>query len=987
MVKNISYLFLVIIIVLSSGFVVAYPLNGSSTCASLGTCQVVVDTWINNTWNWTVGEGFSTGGGMAATRWYTTEGSYGDAFLNSGAGSCPVRNSSSNQFCVVTDEHGNVQLSAAAGTNQTKYELLHNFTEALRLPAIDNLPCWKAYVNGSQAYTASILCKATDSASDADLRILGAQAVACAKQKNGTWNADWVDYCADYVDHGKAIFRSDVVQLPNGKYFLCNGYNNAAGTCPTSSQSFRPDYYELGFLMSFAEYTNNDTRINAVLDMLEDYNSTIGTNALPQGKTGYFNDENATSYRCGEDAWGNNPCQPSKIYMDNIDTWRGVPALSILLALHPERINASINASIFTFWWDHYSGGNSSITSSSSRPFEIYSNLTDGWVKQSEDSYKTLGMWIPLSTGFNDSYTKKLVDRLISNKYDSTNGRFYGSAYFGGFYSQYAIRAVATASGLLDPASYPAPAAQTYCYQETANVSTLCGGLINGSYGNVPNYVYMNYSIPVLAISGSKWLIQIGQNNPINYTIPVSCMDQSSSLELRVYSNKIVNTYFQIETTVNGDCWNGVSWEGVTPVYGSTGIFGTANSVDSISFAYDGLWDTNAFWNADTGAWRQANNQSTSPASYDFERAALFEEAVYWLMTPQPIIVNDFNITFYNESTDTILNKSIKVIIFNDVFSKNYTSTNGLLTLTLDSGDYTVRYWRENTVVRDYYFTVTNLTNNDLRLYLLDDSSSTYYVAVITDSVGNPCLGETVKALRYFENFNGYRVVQMDTSDSNGNTVYSLVPNVINYKFLMTGSCGSYTTEPQKIVSTSNFFSIVNSQILDSFLNIDKVSTSLVFINSTLTYVFNWDDAGSLITDACLTVDRTSNGSTNRISDNCISGSSGSLIYTITENVTNNLYYAQGKLITNTAYSEYGVGGVWASFLDGFKTWGKTGVFLGMFLFLAVVLAVGGSPSTVVISSAGSLVLIIYFGFVYGIASVIPLLIIAGILVYKMRSG
>ena len=434
---------------------VFYPLSPGSDCGGGQTCAQVLERWNNASWADLVDEGFNTGSqNLAAVRWYTTEfpctGFKCNDQLHSGDGSCPVLSVTNSQFCGVTDELGNVLLNLAMGANRNRYEKLHNFTKLLRHPSANNLQCWKFYVNGQKPYNSyTDLCVTSDSASDASIRILGAYGIACAKQRNGLWPAGSVDYCADYLAQGNAIWgigtvsHGEIKLLANGQYYLANGYNNQPGS-PTNTNAFRPDYYELQFLMDFAEYRNDAAMTQGVLDMLTDYSLSMGTNHIHRGKTGHF-DSTTTTYSC------DSLCSPP--YMDNIDTWRAIPALSGLFNVHPEAVPAGLKSSIFDFWWNQYAAGHSTLYGpTATKPFEIYSNSADGTVKYSEESYKTLGMWIPLHAAYDAADATAAVRHLVTQKYDNTNEQFFGAAYHGGYFSQFAQRAIGAATGMIDPA-------------------------------------------------------------------------------------------------------------------------------------------------------------------------------------------------------------------------------------------------------------------------------------------------------------------------------------------------------------------------------------------------------------------------------------------------------------------------------------------------------------------------------------------------------
>lgn len=445
-----------------------YPLTPQSLCGSNQTCAEVLDRWNMASWNDLVDDTFDTGGhAYAAVRWYKTEGectgTLCDDQLHDGKDDpdnpmsvdrCPTLDVTTHHFCGVTDELSNVLLSFAMGSNQVRYEKLRNFTEALREPALDDLQCWKYYVNGSGSYDHTTLCVLHDSAADASVRILGAYGIACGKQRGGIWATGAIDYCADYVRQGEAVWQlgsghpGEVKLLANGEYYLAASHTNQI-SAPTAESSFRPDYYELQFLMDYAVYRRSAARVQGVLDVLHDYIVSIGTNHIHRGKTGHFNAATST-YTCDQ-----GPITCAQPYMDNIDTWRAIPALSGLVNVHPQRIPESDRTATFDYWWQSFAGGHPTLYGpDASKPMEIYSNAVDGGVRQEEDSYKSLSAWIPLGAAEDAAYTRSAIDHLVDMKYDGTHEQFYAAAYYGGYFSQFAQRALGAATGMIDPARW-----------------------------------------------------------------------------------------------------------------------------------------------------------------------------------------------------------------------------------------------------------------------------------------------------------------------------------------------------------------------------------------------------------------------------------------------------------------------------------------------------------------------------------------------------
>lgn len=431
----------------------AYPKTPSSLCGSTKNCSIILEDMNNQSWNQIVDNDFATNGGLAAERWYTTEGTCTGTLcqdqLHNGDGSCTTRSIAGNQFCQVTDQLGILLINFAMGQNQTRYEQLHNMTELLRHPSAGNLQCWKSYINGNGVYNDyTDVCVSDDSASDASLAILKAYGIACAKQRAGVWVNGSRNYCSDYAYQADLIWQYEIVKLPNNKYFLCNGHDNAATGCPTVTQSYRPDYYLLDALWDNAEYTQNTTRMTGVLDMLEAVNKSLGTNNIPYGKTGFFN-ANATTYTCGEDQDGTYPCVGSRSYMDNIDNWRWFMWMGRTINLHSDRVNGTLNTTIFANLTTRYSGGNASISATGSKPFEIYANTVNGGVRSTEDSYKTFAMHMALMARMNATYANTMMDDFITNHWQNT--KFSGAAYMAGYYTQYAVATLGDITGMYDP--------------------------------------------------------------------------------------------------------------------------------------------------------------------------------------------------------------------------------------------------------------------------------------------------------------------------------------------------------------------------------------------------------------------------------------------------------------------------------------------------------------------------------------------------------
>jgi len=197
------------------------------------------------------------------------------------------------------------------------------------------------------------------------------------------------------------------------------------------------------------------------------------------------------------------------------------------------------------------------------------------------------------------------------------------------------------------PVIYPAGGAASWCYQETANVSTACGGVTTGNYNYVGNpdfpwdmTFYINYTKPATANNSSLWQVKHGWATPgdgdvaiapsaYNISIPTSCWSQTP-LQLAIYTTGS-------ETNFNSQpkCYNGTAWQNIgTYYYGSTCSNDDPEytpycvpvnpSWGGYSALYDGNWSTASIWMSE---W-------TTTA---YSRSGLiYEEAMWWEIEQDP---------------------------------------------------------------------------------------------------------------------------------------------------------------------------------------------------------------------------------------------------------------------------------------------------------------------------------------------------------------
>jgi len=355
--------------------------------------------------------------------------------------------------------------------------------------------------------------------------------------------------------------------------------------------------------------------------------------------------------------------------------------------------------------------------------------------------------------------------------------------------------------------------------------------------------------------------------------------------------------------------------------------------------------------------------------------------------------MNTFNISILDEETnEPISNHSFIVQLISNAYATNIT-INGSSELAelLTPGDYEIRYWEsgDNTTYstkRSYYTTLTSQSYQELNLYAIADSVSGYYTPVVLTSSGYYAEGVIIKVIRgYIENETlvGH-IVEMAKTDPNGQAVLRIVPNNVYYKFLGVKDSESFETNYFKVVQASHTFQLSGAEILEAISAANNNLFTLEYLNSTQTFRLTWNDPSGTIISGRLVVDEYSESGHQTLTDTTSTGSTGSIVYTLT-NTTNRRFEARAYVNTT---GEYGMLTDYLSVKDEETTsiFGLMGVFITLLVFLFSVM-VSGSSEGVVVSGVVSILFMAAIGFLtLTWYAVVGIVIIAGVIVYKTRT-
>lgn len=462
--------------------------------------------------------------------------------------------------------------------------------------------------------------------------------------------------------------------------------------------------------------------------------------------------------------------------------------------------------------------------------------------------------------------------------------------------------------------------------------------------------------------------IDVAGNYSVNYTCTATALQTSNCVVPNIYDD-----LFTIGAAFGANSVNNFTVNVTNTTLGGA-LYGTFTSNGSIDFPLlQGYW-YNFFINA---------------ANYSLLNKTLLANATTNRYNFSLLQTNTFDIRFYNESTGNLLsNTTVQVQFISDTFSSNYTTTNGALTVgLLVPGAYTIRYWIDQNVPRDYYVTLVNQSYNNLSLYTIDTGVSSNYIAIVNSENTRPVSGVTVTMYRGFiENSQYvYKVVQMATTDTNGQAVLRVVPNAVFYKLLISSGGFSTITTPTQFTASTNTYTLSFTQnFLTSIVGMPSVLKSLSYVNSTRTYVFTWADTSNLVTQGCLYVTRSNNTGVASVYSTCQSGASGSLTYQVAYN-NQTSYSASATLGTNTQYSTYTFGPLTVDFSLGTTIFGLVGILLTLVIIITLgFVAQGAGTDTMIITALISLIACGMIGFVgYAWESVVGFVIIGAIIILR----
>jgi hypothetical protein len=413
--------------------------------------------------------------------------------------------------------------------------------------------------------------------------------------------------------------------------------------------------------------------------------------------------------------------------------------------------------------------------------------------------------------------------------------------------------------------------ATNWCYQESANVATSCGGLStgtyrNGSYTSIQYYAYVNvtYTKPPNVNNNSKWMIKHGVLSSTNISIIKQCWNYSTTtLKFRLLSGSNAGDSSRDESWMQ--CWDGTGWNTLSHNTNSTeSTDNTATKNDNVK---DGNWGT---WSGVSVFW---TNKWISSGRYG-GGGRIFEDAMYWSGT--------YKFYFKNETSKQYIRKNVSVLIYNLDFSYNFSTDKGNKTIFLPSNKI-FNVLITSTSFNQKVYQINTSFDNDTTFYLNDYTS---VLATVVNEIGNFVEGATVKVYRYEPLTNTYLYVEGIPTNNVGEALLHLKLNTQLYYFVIeypTGTVVQTTSQGYIYSDTIQFQILTTSPIGSTFYNTQGILHNLTFNNKTNVNKFNFTyiDGNQQGSNYCLVVWKVSTTGNTLIKTNCTTAYSGNLIVNV----------------------------------------------------------------------------------------------------------
>lgn len=296
---------------------------------------------------------------------------------------------------------------------------------------------------------------------------------------------------------------------------------------------------------------------------------------------------------------------------------------------------------------------------------------------------------------------------------------------------------------------------------------------------------------------------------------------------------------------------------------------------------------------------------------------------------------------------------------------------------------------------KKYHIVNASITAGDpseIYLYHLNDSLASevvYYVYEV--GTNQPISGSYIKVQRYYPAESAYKTVEIEKTDDTGYALGKMILSDVFYRYVIEQPAGTsrLRTDVNKVLSlTRNFPISLADDVMQDWYDVQGVSVSTSCTKLTDTCRFEWSDSSNVVQSGKLEVYRDTGTSKVKIYEETISSPSASIIYEINESTDGKNYEAVGYVESSSGNVKTGTAALMYAETLGSNTREKIEFVLPLVLgtaFLMTMLLDYGVTGIIIGSLTGITIGGLTFIIPLKYTTIISLLILGGILIFKVR--
>jgi len=241
-----------------------------------------------------------------------------------------------------------------------------------------------------------------------------------------------------------------------------------------------------------------------------------------------------------------------------------------------------------------------------------------------------------------------------------------------------------------------------------------------------------------------------------------------------------------------------------------------------------------------------------------------------------------------------------------------------------------------------YYLYNITLNNETKFVSLYSTANANLVTFTVTDEDDLPIQGAYIHVMKYDLPTNTALTTEILKTSSSGTDIGHIVLDNVWYKFMIYyNGVLKQETAPVKISTLTKTFRIsLGADTFGEYTNYKDMTTSLSFNNATKTFTYVFSSNSGLSNTICLKVIKRTALADTYINNSCVTAASGVIIIPINEDVGTSTYVAMGYREGSIEPLDW----FYANFNEGFKKFGKDGIFVSFLLRLSVVMIAIWSP-------------------------------------------